>query len=138
MSHSECNAPAKSWRHDAVRIVEELFPVTSPSVWDALLDLRGGLLEGKDWNRVVDGFFFCREQAEAEHYLPFYRLRRLLTASLRLEAGSAGAHVAPIRHLLAGPHRSLDDVRREVARRWFEHDLSASAGCPLELRVVER
>lgn len=138
MSVPECASVAKSWRHDAMRIVEELFPVTPPASWDALLDLRGGLLAGNDWNRVLDGFLACREALEAEHYLPFYRLRRLLTESLRFEAGAAAEHVAPLQRILAGRHRSLEEVRRAVSREWFEHDLSASAALPVQLRVVER
>ncbi len=36
--------PAKTWRHDAAGIVEELFRTTSPEYWDMLIDLRQELL----------------------------------------------------------------------------------------------
>ena len=43
-----------------------------------LLDLREHLLQGDDWEETLDLFLACRERLEAEHYLPFYRLRRLI------------------------------------------------------------
>jgi hypothetical protein len=78
-------------------------------------------------------FLICRERLEAGQYLPFYRLRRLLAESLRLEAGSAP--VGNLRQILARKHRSLDALRRAVARDVFEHDLAASES--VALRVVE-
>lgn len=128
----------KSWRHDAVRIVEELFSGSPKDSWDLLLDLREGLKRGENWERTLDVFLCCRERLEAEHYLPFYRLRRLLTESLRLEAGRGGEHVAPLKQVLVCKHRSLADIRRAISRELFEHDLTASAGHAVELRVVER
>lgn len=123
----------KSWRNDAVQIVEELFPVTSADAWDQLLDLHSGLREGEDWNRTLDFFLACRESLEAEHYLPFYRLRRLLTESLRLEGGADPKTC--LKQALIQRHRSLADIRRAISREVFEHDLEA-CGCPT-LRVVE-
>ena len=118
-----------------MRIVEELFPVTPAACWDILLDLRQHLLAGRDWNKTLDIFLACRERLEAEHYLPFYRLRRLLTESLRLEAGS---QQPSLKQLLWKKHRSLADISRAVTRELFEHDLIASIDAPLELRVIER
>lgn len=131
-------APRKTWRHDAARIVEELFPVTPSDAWNMLLDLREHLLKGADWNHTLDVFLACRELLEAEHYLPFYRLRRLLTESLRLEAGSAKAPVVSLKQILIRKHRSLADIKRAVVRECFEHDLTASVDSPIHLRVVER
>lgn len=125
---------AKSWRQDAVRIVEELFPVTTPEVWDQLLDLRGNLLEGSDWNHTLDVFLACRERLEAAHYLPFYRLRRLLSESLKLEGGSGKAS---LKQVWVQKHRSLADIRRAFHRELFEHDLSVSEDHPVHLQVVE-
>lgn len=127
----------KSWRHDAVRIVEELFPGAPCEHWNMLLDLREGLLRGGDWDSTLDIFLSCREELEADQYLPFFRLRRLLTESLRLEAGLGGEHVAPLKQVLMRKHRSLADIKRAVSREVFEHDLSAKAGSPVDLRVVE-
>ena len=126
----------KSWRADAVRIVEELFPCTPADSWDLLLDLRDQLLLG-DWNRALDTFLACREKLEAEHYLPFYRLRRLLAESLHLETISgAEAQVAPLRQILRRKHRSLADIKRAFRREIFEHDLGPEKA--LQLRIVEK
>lgn len=128
----------KSWRQDAVRIVEELFAGTPKDSWNLLLDLRDGLKSGEKWDWTLDVFLCCRERLEAEHYLPFYRLRRLLTESLRLEAARGGEHVASLKQVLVRQHRSLADIRRALSRELFEHDLTAPAGHAVELRVVER
>lgn len=125
---------SRSWRKDAARIVEELFPFTPEDTWDLLLDLRGGLREGEDWNRTLDLFLASRERLEAEHYLPFYRLRRLLSESLRLEAGACRKACCLKQALLRG-HRSLAAIHRAYSRELFEHDLAATE-CP-PLRVVE-
>jgi hypothetical protein len=135
---SGCPSSLKSWRHDAVRIVEELFPGAPREEWNLLLDLRAGLLRGDNWDTTLDVFLACRERLEEEQYLPFYRLRRLLTESLRLEAGRGKEHIAPLKQVLMRKHRSLADIKRAVSREVFEHDLSAT-GCPaVELWVVER
>jgi hypothetical protein len=128
----------KSWRNDAARIVEDLFRCTPADAWDMLLDLRRHLLEGDDWDEALDLFLCCRERLEAEHYLPFYRLRRLLAESLRLEAGRSQAHVAPLREVLRRKHRSLADMKRTVTREIFEHDLRAAGIDRIQVRVVER
>lgn len=73
------------WRITAAAVVEELFPVVSRANWDALLDLRGTLLTETDGKAVIDEFLRCKQELEADHYLPFYRLRRILSAHLRLE-----------------------------------------------------
>jgi hypothetical protein len=127
----------KSWRHDAARIVEELFRGTPAESWDMLLDLRQHLLDGQDWNETLNLFLLCRERLEAEQYLPFYRLRRLLAESLRLEASCDHGHVVSLREVLRRKHRSLEDVRRAVRREIFEHDLRDLARDVIELRVVE-
>lgn len=133
--------PEYSWRADAARIVEELFPRTSPESWDLLLDLRSHLLDGTDWNATLDLFLECRRQLEADHYLPFYRLRRLLTGSLRLEActqekpARASRVLCPLADLWK--HRSLADIHRAARREWFEHDIDLHAGERLSFNVVE-
>ena len=133
----KCPTAKKSWRNDAARIVEDLFRCTPTDTWNMLLDLREHLLDGDDWNETLDLFLFCRERMESEQYLPFYRLRRLLAESLRLEAGRNQAHVASLREVLRRKHRSLDDIKRTVTREIFEHDLRDVAGDAIQLRVVE-
>jgi hypothetical protein len=103
-----------------------------------LLDLRRHLLEGDDWDEALDLFLCCRERLEAEQYLPFYRLRRLLAESLRLEAGRNQAHVAPLREVLRRKHRSLADMKRIVKREIFEYDLREAGIDRIQLRVVEK
>ena len=138
MITSKQSAPVqKSWRHDAARIVEELFCCTPAHAWDMLLDLRELLLEGNRWNETLDLFLCCRERLEAEHYLPFYRLRRLLAESLRLEAAGDQSRILSLKEVLRRKHRSLADIRRTVKREIFEHDLRDAAGDSIELRVVE-
>ena len=133
----ESPSPAKkSWRDDAARIVEDLFSCTPAHAWDMLLDLRYRLLEGDDWNETLDLFLCCRQSLEAEHYLPFYRLRRLLAESLRLEAGRDQTHVGSLREVLRSKHRSLDDFKRRVDREIFEHDLHTTNN-QIRLQVVE-
>ena len=103
-----------------------------------LLDLREHLLDGDDWNETLDLFLSCRELLESEQYLPFYRLRRLLAESLKLEASRNQSRVASLREVLRRKHRSLDDIKRTVTREIFEHDLGDAADDPIELRVVLR
>jgi hypothetical protein len=126
-----------SWRNDAARIVEDLFRCTPTETWNMLLDLRQHLLDGNDWDETLDLFLSCRERLEAEHYLPFYRLRRLMAESLRLEAGSNQPHVVSLKEVLRRKHRSFADIKRTLSREIFEHDLRDMAVDLLELRVVE-
>ena len=132
------NSPAvtPSWREQAARIMEELFPATPTAEWDLLLDLRQELLGGMDWNRTLDLFLACRERLETDHYLPFYRLRRLLTASLHLETGVEGTEAASLADLLHRNPRSLAEMKRALRRELFEHSLELPAHVPV--RVVER
>jgi hypothetical protein len=99
--------------------------------------LRQHLLNGHDWNETLNLFLLCRERLEAEQYLPFYRLRRLLAESLRLEASCDHSPVVSLREVLRRKHRSLEDVTRTVRREIFEHDLRDLARDVIELRVVE-
>lgn len=140
MEVSACCPPAFSstWRAQAARVVEELFPVTATESWNDLLDLRAGLLRGDDWNAVLDLFLRCRERLEADHYLPFYRLRRLLTASLRLQASdNGGAPVRPLADLLRRHPASFADLQRALRREMFEHAPELPANARVSLRVVE-
>jgi hypothetical protein len=129
-----------SWKHDAIRIVEDLFPVTPEATWNDLLDLRGALLEAKEWDRVLNLFLACREKLELDHYLPFFRLRRLLSTSLRLQAGSPTStpRDPDLAALLVRQPKSLADIKREIRRDWFEHDLDLSDPRSVRVTVVER
>lgn len=85
------------WRLQAARIVEELFARTPREDWDLLLDLRGLILRGGPWAQAIAMFLECRRRLEDDHYLPLYRLRQLLAASLCL----AGEDEGKLRRLLA-------------------------------------
>ena len=80
-----CNETVRPWRSTASKVVEELFAATHESAWNDLLDLRGLLVRGSDWEEVLECFLTCRRRLEEDHYLPFYRLRKILAAHLQLE-----------------------------------------------------
>ena len=130
-----CSGKQSGWRADAARIVEELFPVTRPSHWDQLLDLRGLLLVGSDWRKTLDVFCSCRKSLEEDHYLPFYRLRRLLAVSLRLEAVNSGLPPWSLEELLQKRHRSFADIEKRIRRDCFE--LTPAGDNGVAVRVVE-
>ena len=136
-NQSQSKSPA-GWQLAAAKIVEELFPVTDRAHWDALLELRSALLKGENWAAVLDQFLACRIALEQEHYLPFYRLRRLLTTSLRLEVAfpSGACHSSDLAALLRRNPRSLGHMARALRREWFE----SGSGCIAEpaLRFSER
>lgn len=135
MSSSALSAPC--WRHQAARIVEELFPATGPGAWDILLDLRTALLEGTSWEGALDQFLRCRVALEADHYLPFFRLRRLIACSLQLEATLENNEVRRenLASLLQRRHATLESLKQAVSRELFEQDLRQGHAVPL--RVVE-
>jgi len=128
------------WRLVAARIVEELFPATNPESWDLLLDLREHLLANDRWEETLDCFLACRERLEADHYLPFFRLRKLLAGSLRLEVRIEEKE--PLVQCLAKQfrtrHRSLADLRRALGRECFEHFLELPTPDGVRLAVLER
>jgi len=137
-TQTETSSPG--WRNDAARIVEELFPVTSPSEWDALIDLRRELLLGRDWPKVLDLFLTIRCRLESEHYLPFYRLRRLLATGLRLEIVSDATcpeDRQQLATLLRRKHRSLEHLQRSVRRELFEAGMDLADRPLFQLRLIE-
>jgi hypothetical protein len=134
-------SPASYWRIQAAQIVADLFPVTSTEVWNQLLDFRSELLRGEKLEELLNLFLESRHLLEADHYLPFYRLRRLLESSLRLDATFGQAEpttkLVPLRPLLWETCRTLEEIRKSIHRHHFEHDLSFSSREPLHLEVKE-
>lgn len=109
----------RRWRTQAAAILGELFASNPPETWDLLLDLRSAILRGDDWDHALDLFLRAKAKLEADNYLPFYRLRRLLAASLRLETSGlagAGEESLSIAEILRQPHRSLEDARFALCR----------------------
>jgi len=128
------------WRIDAARIVEELFPVTPSAEWDGLIDLRRELLLGRDWSKVLDLFLTLRCRLESEHYLPFYRLRRLLATGLRLEIVSDATcpeDRQQLSTLLRRKHRSLEHLQRSLRRELFEAGMDLADRPLFQLRLIE-
>ncbi len=135
-----CLLRSKGWRQEAARIVEELLRSTNPDRWNVLLDLREQLLLGNDWEVTLDCFLRCREVLEADHYLPFYRLRKLISSSLELEIDENKRDVSHscLERALRKRHHSLSDIRRAVSRELYEHDLDLATPGEIRVRLVER
>lgn len=125
-----------SWRETAARIVEELFPVTDSSHWDLLIDLRRELLNGTNWERTLDLFLACRCRLETDHYLPFYRLRRLISVSLRFEAPTIEL-VGALEDVLRRNHRSLEDLKKSIRRDIFELASDPTESLHVDFTLVE-
>ena len=126
-----------TWRWQAARVVEELFGVTEAGVWDDLLELRGLLLTGGDWGVVLDHFLVCRRRLERDHYLPFYRLRRLLEGHLRLVTqGGTEAEARTVR-LALWRHRGMDDLKRRAQREHWETGAASTGPAAVRVEVVE-
>ena len=134
----------RRWRTQAAAVIEELFANTPPARWDMLLDLRSAILRGEDWEHALDLFLSCKARMEADNYLPFYRLRRLLAASLRFESGGFGVDgqdTPSLATVLRQPHRSLAEARAALARASGTLQGRAlgafrRAGLPLQVREV--
>jgi len=138
---ADCNSiSGHNWKSDAIQIIDALFPVSPTENWNDLLDLRVAMVEGVRWDRVLNLFLVCRERLELDHYLPFFRLRRLLATSLQLEAGSSPelSSNPDLALMLARQPRSLADIKRSIRREWFEHDLELGDPKLVKVRVVER
>lgn len=128
-----------SWRLSAARIVEELFSATPAAAWDDLLELRQLLRHSEEWQAVLDQFFVCRQTMEADHYVPFFRLRRLLETHLRLVTREAGINGGPGRlaSLSLWRHQGFADLRRRAQRDHFEIDTAVMAPSGVRVEVVE-
>jgi len=127
---------ASLWRAVSAGIVEELFPVVAKEGWDLLLDLRQALLHGTDWEKTLSLFLEGRKRWEADHYLPFWRLRNLLAQSLRLSAnGSLEVSEEVMRRLLQERHSSLQNWK-SAAEAELSRILQPD-GLPLQMELRE-
>lgn len=121
------------WRRDAARLAAELLCEVSPVAADEVLDLRSALLDGGvDAEGVLKAFFQARNRLESEHYLVFYRLRRVLEPAVALNVQLPGSP-SPSRWPLDFRYRDLGQLRRRVQHECFEHELEVSA--PEAVRV---
>ncbi len=109
-----------SWRVQAARIVEELFSDVATEQWNLLIDLRQGLLLGDRWEDVLDEFQLCRDALEEDHYLVFYRLRRMLESHLRLEVTIPGESTARHQVLRLWAYRKCEGHGKTSRHFWRE------------------
>lgn len=126
-----------TWRRRAARVVEELFGATGREHWDDLLELRELVLTGSDWTAVLDHFLICRRRLEHDHYLPFYRLRRLLEGHLRLETKGDGESEGRVAGLVLWQHRGMADLRERAQREHAERARVGKPGAGVRVAVVE-
>ncbi|MBK1883329.1 hypothetical protein JIN85_12955 [Luteolibacter pohnpeiensis] len=123
-NHQASQKPITTWRSTAAKVTEELFPVSPESTWNDLLDFRQMILHEENWERVLDAFLICRRKLEDDHYLPFYRLRKILASHLQLENAGVSLEVL---------------LRRKnfCLRRWQSVRQKRSPMAKPEVRVVE-
>ena len=125
------------WRRDAARLAAELLCVVSPAAADEVLDLRSALLDGRVTAGVVlSAFLTARNRLEQEHYLLFYRLRRVLEPALGVEV-SVGQEPGE-REAVDFRWRSSGQLTRALQRERFEQDLSVFALEEVNVRIVWR
>lgn len=107
---------------DAARLAAELLRSVSPHAADEVLDLRSALLDpAVTPARLLRIFLAAKNRLEKEHYLLFFRLRRVLEPNLGLRLGpDPAARVEPIDFQF----RSLSQLLRNARRNLFEHDLT--------------
>lgn len=132
-------APAAlaGWRRDAARLAAELLREVSPAAADEVLDLRMALLDGTvSPGGVLRAFFAARNRLESEHYLLFFRLRRVLEPALGVETTVAGGESR--REAVDFRHRDVRQLIRSLRRERFEHDLSVFSPEAVAVRVVWR
>lgn len=126
------------WRRDAARLAAELLCQVSPGVADEVLDLRSALLDsGVGAEGVLKAFFSAKSRLESEHYLLFYRLRRVLEPALALNVLLPG-EVHPYRQSLDFRCRDLAQLRRAVQQECFEHHLEVPSPDSVQVEPVWR
>ncbi len=125
------------WRQDAARLAAELLCVVSPAVADGVLDLRSALLDGRvTAGEVLRVFLTARNQLEQEHYLLFYRLRRVLEPALGVEVSVA--HRTEARQAVDFRWLNVAQLTRALQRERFEQDLEVASLEEVEVRIVWR
>lgn len=125
------------WRQDAARLAAELLCVVSPAAADEVLDLRSVLLDGRvTAGEVLRVFLAARNQLEQEHYLLFYRLRRVLEPALGVEVSVANR--TEERRAVDFRWRNAPQLIRALQRERFEQDLEVASPEEVEVRIVWR
>ncbi|MDB6072253.1 MAG: hypothetical protein JWL81_3424 [Verrucomicrobiales bacterium] len=122
------------WRMDAARLAAELLRSVSPKAADEVLDLRSALLEpGVTPAMLLRVFLAAKNRLEKEHYLLFFRLRRVLEPNLGLRLGrEAASRILPVDF----QYRSLPQMLRRARQNLFEHDLALTSPDAAAVTVV--
>lgn len=131
------SAGLAGWRRDAARLAGQLLCEVSPSAADEVLDLRSALLnQAVTPGGLLRAFFAARNRLESEHYLLFFRLRRVLEPALGVEVCSDGGGAA--RMPVNFRYREVPQLVRGFRRERFEHDLSVDRPEDVEVRILWR
>lgn len=130
-------APIRSlagWRLDAARLAAELLRSVSPQAADEVLDLRSALLDSTITPaRLLRIFLAAKNRLETEHYLLFFRLRRVLEPNLGLKLGRDDAgRIQPVDFHF----RSLAQLLRRARQNLFEHDLTLTSPDAASVAVI--
>lgn len=136
-SATETRRPLARWRSDAARLAAQLLCEVSPSAADEVLDLRMMLLDSNaSAQAVLTAFFAARNRLESEHYLLFFRLRRVLEPSFGLETVALDF---PARQESVNFHcRDLRHLKRRAQHEAFESDLRINSLEDVTVRIVWR
>jgi hypothetical protein len=118
VSHATPVRTLPGWRTDAARLAGQLLCSVSPQAADEVLDLRSALLDATiSAESLLRTFFQAKLRLEDEHYLLFFRLRRVLEPSLGLKSQH---HIEPIDFQM----RSVSQLVNRARQAAYEHDLT--------------
>lgn len=119
---------------DASRLAAELLRSVSPQAADEVLDLRSALLDpGVTPALILRVFLAAKQRLEQEHYLLFFRLRRVLEPNLGLRVGHGeSSRIQPVDF----HYRSLPQLLRRARQDCFEHDLTLTSPDAAPVAVV--
>lgn len=125
------------WRQDAARLAAELLREVSPHAADEVLDLRAALLDFRTGAKtMLEVFFAARARLESEHYLLFFRLRRVLEPALGLRVSVPGRE--PEQRAVDFRFRDLNRLTNRVRQEVFEMDLNVKSPADVLVEPVWR
>lgn len=136
-SASQVKRPLARWRADAARLAAQLLCEVTPAAADEVLDLRVTLLDPRaSAQEVLAAFFAARNRLESEHYLLFYRLRRVLEPSFGLE--TVAQDFAARQEGVNFRCRNLRQLKRRAQQEAFESDLRLGSPEEVSVRIIWR
>lgn len=117
------------WRKSAAKLAAELLCSVRPEAADEMLDLRSALMDfNVSAESLLQTFLTAKNRLEQDHYLLFFRLRRVLEPSLGIKC-SGSEMVEPIDFRT----RCVTQLKRRAQQSAFEHDLALAS--PMEARA---